>query len=177
MPPPIKVELLPHDPNWAARAAAEATALMTALGSCVTVVHHIGSTSIAGIRAKPILDLMPIVTSHAVFEHRRGEIEALGYVWKGEYGLPGRRYCTKSDPVSGVRLVHLHCYEAHHPDVARSLAFRDYLRAHTDIAAAYEDEKARCQRLHAYDSHAYTDCKTAWITKTEAAALRWYAAR
>ena len=177
MPPPIKVELLPHDPGWASRAAAESRVLAAVIGPGVTAIHHVGSTAIPEIRAKPILELMPVLARHADLERRRAEIEAIGYVWHGEYGLPGRRYCTKSDAVTGARLVHLHCYEDRHPDIARTLAFRDYLRTHREIAAAYEAEKLRCQCLHVDSSHAYADCKSGWIKKTEADALRWCAAR
>jgi GrpB-like predicted nucleotidyltransferase (UPF0157 family) len=170
---PIQVELVSHDPAWAHQVAEESKALAVAIGPCLQIVHHIGSTSIPGIRAKPILDLLPVIMRHAQLEDRRRELEGLGYVWRGEYGLPGRRYCTKSHPVSGARLIHLHCYEGRHPDVIRSLAFRNYLRAHSEIAAAYEGEKIRCQRLHSDDSRAYADCKSAWIKRTEAEALAW----
>lgn len=177
MPPPIKVNLVPHDPRWAEAAAAEGKALAQALGSIVLRVHHVGSTAIPGISAKPILDLMPVVTSLAELDERRSALEALHYAWWGELGLPGRRYCTKDDPGTGERLVQLHCYADGSPEVTRHLAFRDYLRERPDVARAYDEEKARCQRLHPEDSHAYCDCKNAWIKRIEAEALAYYQAR
>jgi GrpB-like predicted nucleotidyltransferase (UPF0157 family) len=171
---PIKVELLPHDSAWAGRALAEAQTLADALGADLLNVHHIGSTSIPGIRAKPTLDLIPVIHSLSAFDARRRDVEALGYEWRGEFGLPGRRYCAKSSPDTGRRLVQLHCYEKGSPEIDRHLAFRDYLRGHSEVAAAYEQEKMRCAHLHCDNSRAYADCKSVWISRTETAALTWW---
>jgi len=174
MPPPIKVELVQHDPRWAVDAKAEAKLLAGILGRCLVTVHHVGSTAIPGIRAKPILDLIPVAISLTNLDTRRSDIESLGYEWWGEYGLPGRRYCTKAEAVTGRRLVQLHCYEDGSPEIARHLAFRDYLRAYPQHAAAYDAIKSRCQVRHPDDSHAYSDCKAAWIVEAETEALNWY---
>jgi GrpB-like predicted nucleotidyltransferase (UPF0157 family) len=174
MPPPIKVELVQHDPRWAAAANAEAKLLADVLGPCLITVHHVGSTAVPGIHAKPILDLLPSVSDLVDLDARRSDIEALGYEWWGEYGLPGRRYCTKAEAVTGRRLVQLHCYEQCSPEITRHLAFRDYLRAHPHHAAAYDAVKSRCQVKHSDDSHAYGDCKAAWIVNAETDALHWY---
>ena len=156
MPPPIRVELLPHDPSWAGLARDEAASLHAALGDALVAVHHVGSTAIAGIHAKPILDLMPVV--------------------RGLRALDARRYCSKDDPGTGRRLVQLHAYAEGAHDVARHLAFRDFLRRHPGLAAQYDREERRCQRLHPLDSHAYGHCKGAWIGKVEARALAAVAA-
>lgn len=177
MPPPIKVELLPHDPEWSRLADAEAQVLAKALGPCLLTVNHVGSTAIPGIHAKPVLDLMPVASSLAELDVRQSEIEALGYEWWGELGLPGRRYCTKSDKETGRRFVQLHCYANGSPEITRHLAFRDYLRARPEIATEYDRVKACCRNRHPDDSHAYSDCKGAWIKAAEADALKWYQAR
>lgn len=173
MPPPIKVELVQHDPRWAEAALREAGALARAIGPGLLVVHHIGSTAIPGIHAKPVLDLMPVVRDLESLDGCRGAVEALGYDWWGELGLAGRRYCSKADPATGRRLVQLHAYAEGSPAITRHLAFRDYLRAHPEIAAAYDREKARCRDMHPEDSHAYSDCKDGWIKRVEAEALAW----
>ena len=177
MPPPIKVELLFHDPNWMDDAILEAGKLMRVVGPALLMVHHIGSTSIPNIHAKPILDLMPVTRSLAELDACQHRLEAVGYEWWGEFGLPGRRYCTKSDPFTGSRLIQLHCYQTGSPEITRHLAFRDYLRAHPDVAAEYDREKARCQSRHPNDSHAYGSCKQMWINETEMDALNWYQAQ
>jgi GrpB-like predicted nucleotidyltransferase (UPF0157 family) len=177
MLPPIKVRLMPHDPRWAEAAAAEGDVLVQRLGPIVLRVHHVGSTAIPGIAAKPILDLIPVVRSVEELDERKSVLEALGFAWRGELGLPGRRYCTKDDPATGERLVQLHCYADGSHEIARHLAFRDYLRERPDIARAYDEEKARCRSLHPDDSHAYGDCKDAWIKRIEAEALAYCQAR
>lgn len=174
MPPPIQVELVPHDLSWARSAELEAERLHSAIGQAIVTVHHIGSTAIQGIVAKPILDLMPVVTSLAELDQRQAATEALGYEWWGELGIEGRRYCTKSDSATGRRLVQLHCLVEGSPHINRHLAFRDYLRQHPEIAAAYDREKRRCHALYPADSHAYGDCKSAWIVEIEASALSWW---
>jgi GrpB-like predicted nucleotidyltransferase (UPF0157 family) len=173
MPPPIPVILASYDPEWSRMAARHAERLR-ALGSILVTVHHIGSTSVPGLAAKPIIDLMPLVTDLAKLDQERGCVEALGYDWHGELGISGRRYCTLSDEV-GIRIVQLHFFNTDSSQVERHIAFRDYLRAHPDRASAYEKEKRRARDLHRNDSHAYTDEKAAWICDTEAEALIWFA--
>ncbi|CAN4277226.1 GrpB family protein [Pseudoxanthomonas sp. LjRoot125] len=166
------VELLPHDPAWAERAQAEETRLREVLGDILVVVHHIGSTSIPGMPAKPVIDLIPVVRGLSALEAHRAGVEALGYEWCGEFGLPGRRYCRKDDPLTGGRLVQLHAYAEGDREILRHLAFRDFLRRDAALAAEYATEKMRCQRLHPDDSRAYSACKADWIRDVEARALR-----
>jgi GrpB-like predicted nucleotidyltransferase (UPF0157 family) len=171
MPAPIPVILAPHNPAWASQAQQEGERLKSASGDVIVAVHHIGSTAIPGICAKPILDLIPVVRSLAGLDIKRQSVQDLGYAWWGEYGLPGRRYCTFDDPQTGHRTVQLHCFEQGSPEITRHLAFRDYLRSHPELAREYEAEKLRCRNQHRSDSHAYSDCKAVWIRRVEELAL------
>ena len=171
MPAPIIVNLMQHDPAWADQARREGDRLMAATGDAILAVHHIGSTAIPGICAKPVLDLIPVIRGLDSFDASRSIIEDLGYAWWGEYGLPGRRYCTFDDPWSGGRLVQLHCFEQDSPEITRHLAFRDYLQSHPEMAREYEIEKIRCRDLYPDNSHAYSDCKASWIRRIEEQAL------
>jgi GrpB-like predicted nucleotidyltransferase (UPF0157 family) len=175
MPPPIAVELAEYDSTWPPLAALHSGHL-AALGDLLEVVHHIGSTAIKGILAKPIIDLLPVVTNLELLEQRRTVLERLGYQWHGEYGLPGRRYCLLED-AAGRRIVQAHFFEAGSFEITRHLAFRDYLRDHPIVAMEYEDEKCRAFALFPHDSHAYTAEKAAFIKRIEAQALHWVSSR
>ncbi len=154
--------------------ASDHAARLRTLGETLVAVHHIGSTSVPGLAAKPIIDLMALVTALDDLDRKRSLVEGLGWCWHGELGMAGRRYCTLSGE-GGERIAQLHIFAADSPHVARHLAFRDYLRAHGKVAHAYEEEKRRARDLHPNDSHAYADAKDAWIRRAEADALAWCA--
>ena len=154
----------------------EALRLKTALSAVLVTVHHIGSTSIPGIVAKPIVDLIPEVTSLDALDAAKERMVALGYKWWGEYGMTGRRYCTFADPTSGKRGLQLHCFATGSPHITRHVAFRDFMRRHPDKAHLYEVEKIRARNLHPQDSHAYSMAKSAWIVAMEAEAMAEWSA-
>src|SRR5580704_11365276 len=92
-PAPIHVILAEWDPDWP-RLAMHYAGQLTVLGTVLIETHHIGSTAIAGLAAKPVIDLMPVVSGLATLDQCRFHLEKLGYQWHGELGISGRRYCT-----------------------------------------------------------------------------------
>ena len=158
------------DPNWPQTAAREIDALMADVPGLL-VVHHIGSTSVPGLPAKPIIDLLPVFTDTTAQNAAREAFEKLGFEWMGEYGLAGRSYCRKTDPGSGVRRFQAHGYAKGHSDIERHLAFRDALRKNASLRAAYTSVKAACAARFPEGGEAYGACKADWINKAEARAL------
>ncbi|MCE9523152.1 MAG: GrpB family protein [Alphaproteobacteria bacterium] len=171
----VPIELLDHNPAWADIARTEAARLRGVLGGLIVDVHHVGSTAIPGIKAKPIVDLAPTVTSLDELDARAGEVTELGYEWRGEYGIKGRRYCPLTDTRSGKRLIHVHFFATDAPEIVRYLAFRDYLRAHGEEARAYETQKLAAAALHSFEMVAYTHAKGPWIKGCLERALAWAA--
>jgi GrpB-like predicted nucleotidyltransferase (UPF0157 family) len=169
----IAVQLAPHRAEWADMAKAESARLKAALGDNLETVHHVGSTAIPGIMAKPIVDLLPVVRSIEKLDAQESVVRALGYKWHGEFGLEGRRFCTFADPKTGKRIYQLHFFTDGSQDARNMLAFRDYLRAHPFIAKAYEMEKLRAASAQPNDTTLYNKEKNDWIKRVEADALAW----
>jgi GrpB-like predicted nucleotidyltransferase (UPF0157 family) len=164
-----------HDPAWADRFSEAAHELAEALGALASV-HHIGSTAVPGLHAKPIIDLLVATSDLAHVDARTPAIVALGYEALGEYGLAGRRYFRRDDE-DGERTHHLHVWRVGDPALLRHLAFRDYLLAHPDVAAEYGALKRRLAERHAEDIESYIEGKDAFVKAVEADALAWQAGR
>ncbi len=169
---PRPVALSPWTSHWAVGAEALIADLHAAAPGVFVAVHHVGSTAVPGLMAKPVIDLLGETGDLAMIEAARPALEGLGFRWRGENGVAGRRYFTWDDPETGARGVHLHVYAARDPALAWHLAFRDRLRADPATAAAYAREKQRCAALHPDDSGAYAACKKAWTDRVAAEAVR-----
>jgi GrpB-like predicted nucleotidyltransferase (UPF0157 family) len=149
-----KVTLVPPDPVWAERFEDEARRLRALFGDVLLAIHHVGSTSVPGLWAKPIIDIMPIVRTIHGLEAWQPAAEAAGYAWRGEYGIPGRRYLRTDE-------LHVHIYQPGHPEIARHLAFRDHLRADDGAREAYATLKRELATQ--LDRMAYTDAKGPFV--------------
>ena len=135
------------------------------------MIHHIGSTAVPGIVAKPILDMLGVVQALAEIDQRERDFIELGYEVLGENGIGGRRYFRKAN-LAGMRTHHLHVYETGSRHIDRHLAFRDYLLSHPVVALEYSDLKVALSKLPAA---AYQNAKQEFVTQIEADALVWQA--
>jgi GrpB-like predicted nucleotidyltransferase (UPF0157 family) len=170
---PIRVEVVPHNPAWRNEFEHESKQVASALGENVVAVHHIGSTAIPNIYAKPIIDLLVEVNDITQVDERSFEMEALGYEAMGEFGIPGRRYFRK-DNEAGVRTHHVHTFAAASAEIGRHLAFRDYMIAHPEDATPYSElKRALVKNLHESDIEGYMDGKDGFIKEMEKRAVAW----
>ncbi|MDV7143824.1 GrpB family protein [Tropicimonas sp. TH_r6] len=168
----MRIEIASYDPTWPEKAAREAERWKTALGDALIEVHHIGSTSVPNLAAKPVLDLIPVIAEGVDLDSLQPAVHAMGYQWLGENGLARRRYCRRSSPTTGARLVQAHIWTEGDSEIRRHLAFRDLLRADPLMMGAYETLKRHCASHFRDNSEAYCNCKATWIATAEAKALR-----
>jgi GrpB-like predicted nucleotidyltransferase (UPF0157 family) len=170
-PLPRPVVLVDPDPRWGALAAAEAEKVRRVLEDEIIAIHHIGSTAIPGIKAKPVLDFLVLVRDLGSLDANTSKLEAIGYVVRGEFGIPGRRYFTKD--TAGQRSHQLHCFLDGDPEGERHKLFRDYLRAQRAVAIEYEKLKSDLALKFKDDTNAYAEAKTEFIRRIERRAYEW----
>lgn len=171
MPAPQRtIEVEPYDPRWPDLFAQEATVIGEIAPECICGIHHIGSTAVPGLAAKPVIDLMLEVTDLTWLDQFDREMEVLGYVVKGEFGIPGRRFYLKG---LWERTHHVHAFRKASSGSMRHLALRDYLRAHPQEAAAYGALKAKNAAKFRHDNDGYCAAKHEFVSSLEQRALQW----
>ncbi len=164
------IGIVEHRPQWAAEAQAELARVAAALGPLVVRLEHIGSTSVPGLAAKPILDLQVSVQDTADPAGFIEPLERLGYLYAPS---PGFEFFAL--PPERPRTHHLHVCQAGSDHEHRHLAVRDFLRAHPDEAAAYEAVKRDVAARHPEDRLAYMAGKHDHVVALERRALAWAA--
>lgn len=173
----MKVEVVPHNPIWKLAFACKSKVITQALGNDLVVkIHHIGSTAIPRIHAKPIIDLLIEVTDIDRVNARNSAMATLGYEAMGEFGLIGRRYFRKENP-PGIRLYHVHIYQVNSSEIKRHLAFRDYMIAHPEAAQQYSDLKRRLAKEYPENIEGYMDGKDKFVKEMEKKAIDWRVAQ
>ena len=170
----IKVDVVPPDPAWRWAFETEAEQIALLMGENIFAIHHIGSTAIPGIYAKPVIDFLIEVEAITKTDEQIAAMEAIGYEAMGEFGLPGRRYFRKNRSL-GIRTHNVHIYEVGSPEITRHLAFRDYMIAHPDTAQQYSELKRELAKKYPQDLEEYMDGKDEFIKTMEKKALEWQA--
>ena len=172
----MRMVVVEHDPAWRTEFEEESQRISRVLGDGVLRLHHIGSTAIPGIFAKPVIDLLMEVENIAELDANSCAMEGLGYESMGEFGIPGRRYFRRNNAL-GDRSHQVHAFESGSPEIARHLAFRDYMIAHLVEARAYGDLKRNLAREFPESIQGYMNGKDPFIKEHEARALVWWMTR
>ncbi|OGT62778.1 MAG: GNAT family N-acetyltransferase [Gammaproteobacteria bacterium RIFCSPHIGHO2_12_FULL_45_12] len=159
------IEVVSHRNEWSSMFEAEAKLIKQALGDNCITVHHIGSTAVPGLAAKPIIDILPVVKNIVQVDQSNAAMEKLGYVAKGEFGMLFRRYFQKG---GDNRTYNVHVYEEGNPEIERYLKFRDWMIAHSDDRDAYGDLKKELALKFPHDILSYVMGKDEFVASIDA---------
>lgn len=165
-----KIEVVEFSTKWATDFHQESISLNDIFKEELLEIHHIGSTAVEGLSAKPVIDIMPIVRDIHQVDLCNEKMIMLGYTPKGENGLPGRRYFQKG---GDNRTHHVHIYEQGNPEIERHLIFRNYLRKHPVAARKYGELKITLAQQFPYDVDSYINGKDKFVQTLEEKAKRW----
>lgn len=161
-----------YNPLWKEEYNKESQVIAKILGSQLVDIQHIGSTSVENLKAKPIIDIMPIVKDINEVDKYNLEFEELGYECMGTFGMANRRYFRKGGE---DRTHQIHIFEeGDSMNIIRHLAVRDYLRTHPTIADEYGELKAKLAKEFPNDIDGYGDGKEDFMKVLEEQALLWY---
>ncbi|MGP4075543.1 GrpB family protein [Halobacillus sp. K22] len=166
-----RVEVFLYDERWPLKFEKEKKKLWSIFQSEVIEIYHIGSTSVPGQKAKPVIDVMPIVKDIEQVDQYNQQMRMINYEARGEYGIPGRRFFQKG---GDQRTHHVHVFEQGDENVKRHLAFRDYLRSHPEARKEYGNVKQRLAIQFPFDMDAYIEGKSDLVSEVERKALEWY---
>jgi GrpB-like predicted nucleotidyltransferase (UPF0157 family) len=164
------MSVVDYDPTWPEAYGAEIARIRTVLGDQILHAHHIGSTAVPGLAAKPVIDILFEVRDLAQLDARDGEMRSIGYEPRGEFGVLGRRYYPKG---GDERTHHVHAFAVGDPRIAEHLAFRDYLRVHPDTASDYARVKREAATNHRHDPDGYFAFKQETVSRILSDALVW----
>jgi len=167
-----KLAISPHDPSWKSKFTEESGRIQSALSQNVLAIHHIGSTAIPGILAKPTIDILVEVSRIAEVDDHAREMSTLKYESMGEYGIVCRRY-FRSLHGNCHRAFHVHVFEADSATAFQHIAFRDYLLAHPEKAKAYSDLKTCLVKKELVSKSEYQDLKAPFVEACINDAIKW----
>lgn len=169
-----KINVQAYQHEWKQLFEVEAEKLRDIFIDNAIAIHHIGSTAVTGLSAKAVIDIMIEVQHIEAVDALSNSMRALGYEVLGENGIAGRRYFQKG---GNNRTHHVHVFEKGSEHIIRHLAFRDYLREHSEVAKQYGDLKQSLAQQFPKNIAAYIEGKNDVVLSIEKEAVRWYKAR
>lgn len=158
-----------YDVNWSIQYEQEKIQILDALGNTVADIQHIGSTSVPGLAAKPVIDILLGLKQVPPSKAQISGLENLGYLYCGELGIPERHYFRRGMP----RTHQIHSVQLDSEFWKIHILFRDFLRAHPDAAQQYEALKRKLAVEFRYNRDRYTDSKAPLIEQLLVQARAW----
>lgn len=172
------IEIVEYDPNWKNLYREEESKIKNIINDILISIHHIGSTSIENLKAKPIIDILVVVDDINKVDSYNDDFADIGYKAMGENGIAKRRFFMKDyidDNGIQKRFSHIHIFDINNKfDIERHLAFRDFLRANKNIAEEYVKIKLEALQNCNNDIELYCNYKDKFIKDIEKTALEFY---
>jgi GrpB-like predicted nucleotidyltransferase (UPF0157 family) len=151
-----------YDPAWPRLFEMLRGRLLDVLGELAVAVEHVGSTSVPGLAAKPVVDIDAVVSSAEYVSLAVERLERAGYRHEGDLGISGRE---AFEPPAGAPAHHLYVLPANSEELRRHLAFRYHLRSHPEAAMAYAALKRKALRRFGGDRRVYTEAKEDFVER------------
>ena len=169
---PQHITVVNYDPEWPSKYVRERDYITEILKDNCISIYHIGSTSVPGLAAKPIIDIMVVVRSLERVDTVAEKFSNIGYEYLGEFGIAGRRYLRKG---GDERTHQIHIFQADDwNNIGRHLAFRDYMRTHERERNQYAKIKKDLAQKFPYDIDGYCNGKENFVREMENYALTQY---
>lgn len=166
------IKVVDYNPNWSSEYQKEEQCIRTILQEELVNSFHIGSTSVPGLKAKPIIDILLVVNDINKLESLSNQFEDIGYEVMGEFGITGRRYFRKG---GDNRTHQIHAFQYNNiEEIERHLAFRDYLREHPEVCIQYGELKSQLAEQYPNDIDGYCDGKDNFVKSVEKDAIKWH---
>jgi len=159
--PRKKVVLSPYNPQWVTLFQDERKRISAVSDDILIEIEHVGSTSVEGLIAKPIIDIAATYKDEGKIEDLIQKIESLGYEYVKDAGISDRIYFSKRK--KGISYYHLHIYLQDSINYQKQIAFRVYLRKHPKARDEYGELKKKLYEQYQDDRVKYTEEKTEFI--------------
>lgn len=156
------VIVVPYNPTWKSDFEKIKAELEPVISDLILGVEHVGSTSVEGLSAKPIIDIDVIIPDYSIFHDVAERLYAMGYIYEGNLGIEGReafRYENKPH----LQEHHLYVCPQDSKELRRHITFRNYLREHPEAAARYGKVKEEAAKLYPDDIEKYLEYKSPCI--------------
>ncbi|KQL21205.1 GrpB family protein [Cytobacillus solani] len=166
------IKVVDFNQNWSSEYQNEEQSIRTILQEELVNSFHIGSTSVSGLKAKPVIDILLVVNDINKLDSFSNQFQDIGYEVMGEFGIPGRRYFRKG---GDNRTHQIHAFQFNNiKEIERHLAFRDYLREHPEVCMQYGELKSKLAEQYPNDIDGYGDGKDDFVKNVENDAIKWH---
>lgn len=159
-----KIIVVPYDEIWPEEFEKIRSVISMTLGDLALSIEHVGSTSVPGLWAKPIIDLDVVISDNSVLPKVIEKLKEIGYEYEGNLGIEGRE-AFKYESKPELMLHHLYVCPKDSPELKRHMTFRDYLRSHPDSVEEYSRVKQDGAKLYPEDIDSYLEYKGPVIEK------------